>query len=171
MWFQWKADIAIITVFYNLQVYSSQQIWLNPCAHGFRSLGPGVRHWLTVLFIDFTLLTLDDEDTNSILTDNANTQQANSKQCDNACDPTWCQFGTNTSPGVSKPLAHLKIAMGVNLTFKSTKLIITMKVCQFLEHFVSRAGSPSSSALVRIASNSPPLLLPLFSTICQWQQY
>ena len=45
----------------------------DPGKPGVRSLGPDVRHKLhTRRFVDLTDVTLADEDTNSILTDNAN---------------------------------------------------------------------------------------------------
>ena len=37
-----------------------------------RSMGSSLSNWLTVRFADLTDVTLADEDTNSILTDNAN---------------------------------------------------------------------------------------------------
>ena len=39
-------------------------------------------------FVDLTDVTLADEDTNSILTDNAN-RQSKPMQCSNASDATW----------------------------------------------------------------------------------
>ena len=45
----------------------------DPGKPGVRSLGPDVRHSLTKTpFVDLTDVTLADEDTNSILTDNVN---------------------------------------------------------------------------------------------------
>ena len=45
----------------------------DPGKPGVRSLGPDVRHSLTKrAFVDLTDVTLADEDTNSILTDNVN---------------------------------------------------------------------------------------------------
>ena len=47
------------------------QFLSDPGEPGVRSMGPDVTEWLRDLCVDLTDVTLADEDTNSILTDNA----------------------------------------------------------------------------------------------------
>ena len=48
------------------------QFLSDPGVRGVRSMGPAVSHFLRHLVADLTDVTLVDEDTKSILTDNAN---------------------------------------------------------------------------------------------------
>ena len=73
---------------WSLQLDLMDITWINivflsdPGIPGVRSMGPSVSHWLTIPFWNLTDVTLADEDTNSILTDNA---KGNPRQC----EATW----------------------------------------------------------------------------------